>query len=155
MLRIVCNASNKHRFFCLECAGGGKSLLVLVPVATEIKYGRSSTCRIHIVPYTFLQLSLAEAFRDRLSVTCGIHTTVESYCGADIGSGSYDCLPQSIQNEDLPNIMILAVDAAASLILNHSQRLEGWASRKLISGIYFDEIQTMVTELNFYPFTNS
>eukprot|EP00980_Cylindrotheca_fusiformis_P026307 scaffold15776_cov69-Cylindrotheca_fusiformis.AAC.1 len=126
MLRIVCNASNKHRFFGLEC-DGGKSLSVLVPVAAEIKYGRSSTCRIYIVPYTFLQLSLAEAFRDHLSVTYGIHATVESYSGADI------------------------VDAAASLILNHSQRLEGWASRKLISGIYFDEIQTMVTEFNFRP----
>jgi hypothetical protein len=148
MLRSVCNSVERHKFFSIAC-GGGKSLSVLVPIVAKLKASLMVGCQIVVEPYSFLRESLKTSFLERLGPTLQASVQVESYSAADITDGAFESLPSSLQGDNLPHILLLTLDAAANLVSFHNERLKYWAENNLISGIFFDEIQTAISEFNF------
>jgi hypothetical protein len=149
MLRLVCNSYDKHKFFGIAC-GGGKSLSILVPIVVRLQASLAVGCQIVIEPYSFLRESLKTNYLKRLG-HLQAHVQVESYSAADITDGAFDSLPSSLRSDNPPHILLLTLDAASNLVSHHKERLAYWSSKNKISGIFFDEIQTAISEFNFRP----
>lgn len=144
MVRFSCNSRDKHKYYGLRC-GYGKTLSLLIPIAIEKKTMRFSGCRVFVLPYSFLVDSLHQAFKNKLQ---HFDVNISTYTASSITEES---LPIDLVQDNLPDILILTTDAAANLIQYHPVSLHRWHSKKILSGIWFDEVQTILGEFSFRP----
>ena len=144
MINSSCNSLQRHKYFGIPC-GHGKSLSLLIPLVVEKNLRRFSGCRIIVLPYGFLKDSLEEAFRTKLHQVNG-RIEIKAYSAADICERG---LPHDLTPEDPPEILLLTADAAANLVRYHKFFLKTLHDMNALSGIWFDEIQTLYSEFNF------
>ena len=141
MVLQCCPTQQHHEFFILPC-GHGKTMSIMIPLALEKMHHLFCGCRIIIVPYGFLMCSLLESMNATLKK---LEVTIESCHGSQINKFRIPYVTQ----DDLPDILILTVNAASNLIRYHKDKLLLWGGNNYLRGIWIDEVQTIFDELGY------
>ena len=134
--------SKKHIHVDMPC-GAGKSLAWNLPLAARLRTGHGKrTMSIVILPYKFLTGFQLQASKNLLEQSTA--AWVVSFSSSDFGNQK---IPSELKDQDfLPDMMMLSLDALASL-LNHQL---GWihsiARKGKIHQIFIDEIHTIFLE---------
>ena len=144
MISISANSTSRHAFVGLPC-GQGKSLSWMVPTLASYMAGRHVGMRIIVLPYKFLlghvvqqALTLLGTLRKKLTVSF-----------LDSSSIRCDTLPVELVGAELPNLLFLNLDGAATLFRYHLNHLQNLASRNFLKRIYLDEFQQILVEYGF------
>ena len=144
MIEIAANSILRHAFVGLPC-GQGKSLSWMVPTLASYMAGRHVGLRIIVLPYKFLlghvvqhALTMLGLLRKKLTVSF-----------LDSSQISHDSLPAELEGGDLPNLLFVNLDGAATLFRYHLSHLQNLASRNLLKRIYIDEFQQILVEYSF------
>jgi len=74
-----------------------------------------------------------------------LEVTIESCHGSQINKFRIPYVTQ----DDLPDILILTVNAASNLIRYHKDKLLLWGGNNYLRGIWIDEVQTIFDELGY------
>eukprot|EP00956_Cyclotella_meneghiniana_P003811 scaffold4607_cov39-Cyclotella_meneghiniana.AAC.3 len=146
LIRLSNIGSSKHLFGLLPC-GAGKTLAVYLPIVACLLKNYSPGMRILIVPYKFLVESLLSSIKEKTSELEVGEIRVQGY-GADSIRNDRK-LPSDLEGSNYPNILILTLDAAANLLMYHHQTIVNWKIRKLLSAVFIDEAQILLTESLF------
>lgn len=148
MVDLCCNDRSRHKLIVLGC-GEGKTMSALLPVVAEFLLKRQTGIRLFVVPYGFLKDSLHQTFTERLS-PLGDNIRVAALSAAEISDDPSTSLPLTLtDNARAPEILVLTLDAAANLIQYHSWILHSWIGKNMLSSIFIDELQTIMTEFGF------
>ena len=141
MILQCCPTRRIHQSFILPC-GLGKSMSVMIPVAFEKMNNLFCGCRIVIVPYGFLMDSLFVSIRETMQC---LQVSIDTCDGTQITSNN---IPFATQ-DDLPDILIITVNAASNLITHHRDKLSQWCDDNVVRGIWIDEAQAIYEEFSF------
>ena len=147
LIRLSNIGSTKHLFGLLTC-GAGKTLPLHLAIIVCLLKNYSPGMRILIVPYKFLCESLLCSIKEKTSGLFAGEIRVQGY-GAD-SIGVQGSLPSDLQS-NYPNILILTLDAAANLVRGHFNTVKNWAQRKILSAVFIDEAQILLSESLFRP----
>ena len=146
MIDIAANSVVRHAFIGLPC-GHGKSLSWMVPTMASYLSGRHVGLRIIIVPYKFLlghlvhhAVSMLGHLQDKLIVSFLNTSQIKR-----------DSFPAILEGNEMPSILFLNLDSAASLLRFHMTRLQDLAQRKILKRVYLDEFQQLIVEYGFRP----
>lgn len=144
MICIAANSISRHAFVGLPC-GQGKSLSWMVPSLASYLAGRHVGLRIVVLPYKFLlghvvqhALTLLGLLRKRLIVSF-----------LDSSQIHPDTLPPELEGGEIPNLLFLNLDGAATLFRYHLTHLQNLASRNILKRVYLDELQQILVEYAF------
>ncbi len=144
MIGIASNSIKRHAFMSLPC-GQGKSMSWLVPVMASLLSGRHVGLRIVILPYKFLLAHMVEQAKSLFGPTLN-RIQVEF---ADSSTLNNDSIPTWMDENNLPTLLFLNLDAAEKLLRYHMDRLQRWAHNSILKRIYFDEFQQIIVEYGF------
>ena len=139
MVDHCCNSAN-HKFVTLPC-GGGKTMAVVVPAICNIMVNKGPGMRILVVPYSFLMETLKHNLNHKLKYYRS-HLRIATFTGSEITPTT---LPQALCETVPPEVLILNLRAAANLMQHHSPVVENWAKEDRLRGIFFDEVQTIIS----------
>lgn len=146
MIQMAANSIVRHAFVGLPC-GQGKSLSWMVPTMASYLSGRHVGLRIIILPYKFLlghmvqhAISLLGLLKDRLTVSFLDSSLIEK-----------DRFPEILSGKDIPSLLFLNLDGAASLLAFHLARLKALADQNILKRVYLDELQQLIVEYGFRP----
>ena len=141
-----CNSATRHRMFLQPC-GDGKSFNILAPLLMEYVRGSKLASYILIAPHVSLVGHQQAQLQEQLDVVKKDHFLVKGFTGGDLLNG----LPMDLYHaKHLPNIIILSIDAFASLVKN-KQHISSWVSESKLKGILVDEVQLLASEADFRP----
>jgi hypothetical protein len=144
MIEIAANSISRHAFVGLPC-GHGKSLSWMLPTIASYMAGRHVGLRIIVLPYKFL---LGHVVQHALSML-GLLRKKFVVSFLDSSRVSPDSLPVELQGGDLPNLLFLNLDGAATLFRYHLCHLQNLASRNILKRVYIDEFQQILVEYGF------
>jgi len=144
MIEFAANSVSRHAFVALPC-GYGKSLSWMIPTLASYLSGRHVGLRIVILPYKFLlghvvhsALTMLGLLRKRLVVSF-----------LDSSQIDQDRLPVELQEGQVPNLLFLNLDGAATLLRYHLSHLQSLASQGILKRLYLDEFQQILVEYSF------
>jgi hypothetical protein len=136
----------RQHCFGLLSPGEGKSEVYIIPTIARRIGNQRSKMIIHVSPYNFLsayQFNNATTALDKLGFGTRISACI--FTGADINVG---VLPDELSNnEDLPSLLFLNLDALFNLFTFHFETFKSWID--VMDKIVIDEVHTFLTELNF------
>ena len=146
MVEYATNSISRHAFVGLPC-GQGKSLSWMVPTLASYMTGRHIGLRIVILPYKFL---LGHVVHHAQS-TLGLLRKKISISFLDSSRVSHDVLPTELEVGNLPNLLFLNLDGAATLLRYHLSHVQHLAKKNMLKRIYLDEFQQILVEYGFRP----
>jgi superfamily II DNA helicase RecQ len=142
MVLASCRPRIKHLHIGLSC-GGGKNLAYLLPVVAAAMFQKTIGMQIIVMPYNFLVCSLENSARESLQKQFDV--SIESITTRELSNQSLPAL--LADDENLPDLVFVSLDAFVALFTNHSTSLSRWESGGKIHQIIIDEIHTIYGEI--------
>ena len=127
MVETASVGGGRHVFVGLQC-GGGKSMAWLVPLSASKLAGKKRKRHVVIVPYKFLaefhKKSADTIFAEKMTV----NTVVLSHSQIMMST-----LPACLCTDtELPDLLIMGMDAATTFLAQHEASVRSWASDGLL-----------------------